>query len=138
MTNHLDAVYRDELLTLAERAKASSPLVQFDREAVRYNPECGDVVRIQIRIQNAMIDDVSVQAEGCIICAAAAAVVQDAVKHKTMTEIKLMIQQARACFTHGEATDAMPQLALFSSVHHLPTRVRCAALGWEALESVVP
>ena len=50
------------------------------------NPECGDVVRIYLKIEEDTIVDAKVKVFGCVVAIAAASVLSEMVKGKTIDE----------------------------------------------------
>ncbi|MFO8034118.1 MAG: iron-sulfur cluster assembly scaffold protein [Candidatus Bipolaricaulota bacterium] len=58
-----------------------------DREAVEANPLCGDVVRLQLELEGELVQDVRYDGEGCAISQAAASLLTNRIKGKTIAQL---------------------------------------------------
>lgn len=88
-------------------------------ERKEYNPLCGDSITIRLLIENDKIKDVKFVGRGCAISQAAASLLTDEVKGKTLDEIKKMERQ-----------DVLDLLGVDIS----PARIKCAMLGIKTLK----
>ena len=52
------------------------------------NPSCGDQIRIDLRVKDDRIEDVRFSGKGCVISQAAASILTEAIKGKTLDEVK--------------------------------------------------
>ncbi|MCI2429545.1 SUF system NifU family Fe-S cluster assembly protein [Candidatus Acetothermia bacterium] len=52
------------------------------------NPSCGDQIRIELKIDNDRITDVRFSGKGCAISQAAASILTEEIKGKTLAEVK--------------------------------------------------
>ncbi len=52
------------------------------------NPSCGDQIRIELKIENDRIKDVRFSGKGCAISQAAASILTEEIKGKTLEEVK--------------------------------------------------
>lgn len=52
------------------------------------NPSCGDVIRIDLKVNNNVITDVRFSGKGCTISQAAASILTEMIKNKTLDEVK--------------------------------------------------
>ncbi|MCX8104084.1 MAG: SUF system NifU family Fe-S cluster assembly protein [Candidatus Bipolaricaulota bacterium] len=52
------------------------------------NPSCGDQIRIELKIENNRIADVRFSGKGCAISQAAASILTEEIKGKTLDEVK--------------------------------------------------
>ncbi len=99
-----------------------------------YNPLCGDQVRVFVRVEDAVVRDVSFQGNGCAISRASASLMTAAVKGKPVAEAERLFAGFHALLTGGPATDAeLGKLAVLGGVREFPTRVKCATIAWHAL-----
>lgn len=99
-----------------------------------YNPLCGDQVRVFVRVEDAVVRDVSFQGDGCAISRASASLMTAAVKGKPVAEAERLFAGFHALLTGGPATDAeLGKLAVLGGVREFPTRVKCATIAWHAL-----
>lgn len=84
------------------------------------NPGCGDIVTIYLRVNgDDTIEQVSFEGEGCTISQAAASIVTEMVKGKTLAEIEAM--------DYNDLLDLLGREVVM-------TRVRCATLALGTLK----
>lgn len=57
------------------------------------NPSCGDQIRIELRVENDRIADVRFSGKGCAISQAAASILTEEIKGKTLDEVKTFDKQ---------------------------------------------
>jgi nitrogen fixation NifU-like protein len=57
------------------------------------NPSCGDQIRIELKIENNRIADVRFSGKGCAISQAAASILTEEIKGKTLDEVKQFDKQ---------------------------------------------
>lgn len=103
------------------------------------NPNCGDLVSLQISVQEGKIALLKWQGEGCALCMASASMMAEWAnrEHPEIEQILTRTQAVRG-FLRGETDGAsLGKYKTFSSVCKHPSRVKCAALPWAALEDAV-
>lgn len=111
-----------------------------DRHADGHNPLCGDQLAVYVNLDGETITDVSFLGSGCAISKASASLMTDAVKGRTLAEVRQLFQQFLALVTDDDAEvdDALVgKLAVFAGVRDYPTRVKCASLAWHTLRAAV-
>ncbi|MEK6948130.1 MAG: Fe-S cluster assembly sulfur transfer protein SufU [Nanoarchaeota archaeon] len=52
------------------------------------NPSCGDIVQVDLKINNNKIEDIKFSGDGCIISQASASMLTEFIKNKTIDEAK--------------------------------------------------
>jgi nitrogen fixation NifU-like protein len=109
-----------------------------------HNPLCGDRVTVFLTVEGDKIADVSFQGRGCAISTAAASLMTEVLKGKTIAEARQLFGNFRARFTGGEETplpeaaaEEMERLEPLTGVKAYPARVKCATLSWHALEAAL-
>ena len=104
-------------------------------EARGSNPQCGDDVRVQLRLDDGQIADIAFDGQGCAICIASSSMMTEAVLGRDIETARALQQRFRAVLT-GQAEPEPAQLGKLVSlagVCRYPGRVKCALLGWHAL-----
>lgn len=104
-------------------------------EARGTNPQCGDDVKVQLRIDGDRIEDIRFTGSGCAICIASTSMMTQAVKKGDVTSAMALQERFRDVMTGKlETADAdLGKLASFSGVRRYPSRIKCVLLGWHAL-----
>jgi len=94
----------------------------YDAEVTQVNPSCGDELLLRVHVDGDVITDVSYDAVGCSISQASTSVMTDLVIGKTIGEAQELDE------------DIYEDAVAFEGVAKLMARVKCAMLGWSALE----
>ena len=134
----LDEVYRGLIL---ERYKNPSNKIQMEEPDIEYdelNPVCGDQVVLQLKLDDGRIRDASFHGDGCSISQASASIMTDLLRGKTLQEAECLSETFRRMM-QGDArsTEELGEpgkLEVFQGVRKFPVRIKCALLGWTALE----
>ena len=84
----LDDFYRQNILDHYQNPRNFGTLEKPDISAEDSNPLCGDKIRIDLRVKNGTIEDVKFTGIGCSISRAAASMLTEEVKGKTLDEVK--------------------------------------------------
>jgi len=110
-----------------------------EHEADGFNPLCGDKVHIYVELDGDRIADVTFQGEGCAISTAAASMMTEAIKGKTLDEARAIFESYQKMLTEDDAGDsaALGKLAVFEGVREFPMRVKCATLAWHTFKAAL-
>ena len=137
----LRELYQQIILDHNKNPKNFRQVEGANRRAEGYNPLCGDRYNLTLRVENDVIEDVAFQGAGCAISKAAASVMTNEVKGKTISQARALFKAYQALITGAtEATadvDALGNLVAFGGVREFPVRVKCASLAWHTLMSAL-
>ena len=125
------------------RAKHHSGLREpYEAEVHHVNPTCGDEVTLRVHLsgadEDAVVEDVSYDAEGCSISQASTSVMTDLVIGKPVKHALgihdefLTLMQGRGTVEPDE--EVLEDGIAFSGVAKFPARVKCALLSWMAMK----
>ncbi len=109
----------------------------LDHEAEGFNPFCGDRVSVGLRIENGVIVDIGFDGEGCAISTAAASLMTEEVKGKSVADAVAVFAGFRELLTGGEPTTDLGDLEALAGVKAFPTRIKCAILSWHTLKAAL-
>jgi nitrogen fixation NifU-like protein len=84
----LDDFYRQNILDHYQNPRNFGTLERPDISAEDSNPLCGDKIRIDLRVKDGTIEEVRFSGVGCSISGAAASMLTEEVKGKTLEEVK--------------------------------------------------
>jgi len=115
-------IYKDIILDYYRNPRNFGDLPDADVRAKDSNPLCGDIVEMQLKIADGKIDEVRFKGKGCAISQAAASMLTELAKGKTVDEIKAM----------GKS-DVLNLLGIDPG----PSRIKCALLGLKVLKLAV-
>ena len=104
------------------------------------NPSCGDDILLQLTIKDGKIAEGSFVGTGCAISQASADIMIDLILRKT-TEEALRLKDIFLRMIKSEATEdeleELDEAICLQDISHMPTRVKCAVLGWHTLEEIL-
>ena len=91
-------------------------------EITEYNPVCGDAVKMSISIKDGKVQDIRFVGRGCSISQAAASILTDEARGKSIEELKHL--------TEKEHLDSI-------GITLGPSREKCAILSFNALQKML-
>jgi nitrogen fixation NifU-like protein len=134
-------LYQELILEHSKRPHRAGLREPFDAEVHHINPTCGDEVTLRVDLSgtgpDAVVTDVSYEAQGCSISVASSSVLAEEVTGHSVSEALETYEAMRAMLTSkgqvaGDETVIGDGVA-FVGVSKYPARVKCALLGWAAL-----
>lgn len=140
-TPALGSLFQELILDHYKRPRNKGELEHPDASVHMRNPSCGDEVRLQLRIRDGIIEDARFVGDGCSISQSSISMMTQLVKGKSVADA-LALAQRFTQMMHGDAEAAkdraMGDLRSLAGVAKFPVRVKCALLGWNALEEALP
>jgi len=112
-------IYKDIILDYYRNPRNFGDLPNPDVRTKDSNPLCGDIIEMQLKIKDGRVEDVRFKGKGCAISQAAASMLTEVVKGKTLDEVKAMGKK-----------DVLDLLGIDPG----PTRIKCALLGLKVLK----
>ena len=141
----LRELYQDIILDHGHHPRNKRAIEQPSHFAHGHNPLCGDKVTIYLKMDGERIDDVSFEGRGCAISTAAASLMTEVLKGKTIADARALFAQFHARVTGGDPAEElseplaeeMDRLEPLTGVKAFPARVKCATLSWHALDAAL-
>ena len=113
----------------------------YAAEVSQVNPSCGDELKLRLHLDGDTITDVSYDSVGCSISQASTSVMTDLVIGKTAEQAQQLYrgfqEMMRSRGTISLDEEAYEDAVAFQGVAQLMARVKCAMLGWSALEDAL-
>jgi nitrogen fixation NifU-like protein len=114
-------IYREQIIDLYEHPLNYGEVTNPDFSYEEDNPLCGDVIRIDVRLdEQHRVKDIAWRGEGCAISQAAASLLTEEIKGKSLDELK--------AFTSEELLELV-------GVPLSMARVKCALLSLKVLKA---
>ena len=139
-TPPLKSLYQQLILEHYRNPRNKSELPGNTVEIHMRNPSCGDEIRLQLRIEESRIADVRFTGQGCSISQAAVSMMTQLIKGRALDEAGAVAERFKAMM-HGDAEAAtdrsMGDLRALAGVSKFPVRVKCALLGFDALQEAI-
>ncbi len=137
--NDLREIYQEVILDHYRTPRNFSTLDAANQEASGHNPLCGDRVSVFLEIDGGVVKAVSFQGAGCAISTASASLMTEAVKGKTLDQVRALFDRFHEMMTgDGDSERAdLGKLEALSGVRQIPIRVKCATLAWHTLKAAL-
>ena len=105
------------------------------------NPSCGDDITLQLNVSDdGIIEDGAFFGDGCAISQASADMMLELVIGKSVEEsLKLkdtFLKMIKDKITEEEL-EMLEEAGSLKDISHMPSRVKCAVLGWRTLEQML-
>lgn len=128
-------LYQDLILEHKRAPRRFGRLDAPTHHAEGRNPQCGDEVAVDLRVEGERLADIRFHGQGCAICMASASMMSEAVAGHDLAFARDLQQRMRAVLTGQlDPEEAhLGKLASLSGVRRYPSRIKCALLGWHAL-----
>jgi nitrogen fixation NifU-like protein len=141
-TPPLASLFQQLILEHYKSPRNRGELPDADAVVFMNNPSCGDEVQLQLKIDQAedRVTDVRFLGHGCSISQASISMMTGLLKGKTRDEALTLAARFTALM-HGDESVArdktLGDLRALAGVSKFPVRVKCALLGWNALEEAL-
>ena len=136
--SRLDNLYRQMILEHADHPHHHEVLENSDHQLELRNPTCGDVLILQLKMEDGKVSDIAFSGEGCTISQASASMMTDEVIGKTPNEIEKMVVAFSDMVTGKAETEEdydeiLGDASILEGVAQFPARIKCATLAWKAI-----
>lgn len=135
----IDELYQTIILDHSKRPRNFGELPPPAAKGAGYNPACGDEVAVFVtRSPEGKIEQAKFVGQACAICMASTSIMTTRLKGKTKAEA-LDLKQAFIDFLIKDVPprEELGNLRAFAGVKKFPLRLKCATLGWHALQSAL-
>ena len=138
----LRELYQEVILDHSKRPRNFRALPDANRRAEGHNPLCGDRATVYLRVEDDVVREASFEGSGCSISTASASMMTDALKGKTLDEVRRMFESFHELVTPDPsksqtAAAELGKLGVFAGVHEFPMRVKCASLAWHTMKAAL-
>ena len=137
----LDEIYNDLIMEHSMNSSNKKELDKCDYCEMGHNPNCGDEIKIQVKLNGDIIEDMAFTGHGCAISQASTSIMIDTLRGKTIEEakeiIKTFIEMIKRETTDEEQLKKLEDAIAFKNVSNMPARVKCALLAWHTIEDML-
>lgn len=137
----LDNLYRQVILDHSSHPHHHGTLKAADKKIEMNNPTCGDVIELQLELDEGRIKNIAFSGSGCSISTASASMMTDAVIGKTVAEAEALTaafsEMVQGHEVNEAQEDALGDAAMLSGVAKFPARIKCSTLAWKALGAAI-
>ncbi len=130
-----DNLYQQIIMDHFRRPRHYEALREDEVTVQSENPNCGDRIRLALRIEDGRIASLRFDGEGCALCIASTSLMAENMQSKSVKAVCLFAQSFVEYMIGEKELDeaTFGQIAAFNGVRFYPMRVKCATLAWQAL-----
>ena len=137
----LTEVYNELIMEHSMNSYNKKKLENADYCEIGHNPNCGDEITLELKVNGDVIEDMAFSGHGCAISQASTSIMIDTLKGKTIKEakeiIKIFIEMIKRETTSEEELKKLEDAIAFRNVSNMPARVKCALLAWLTVEDML-
>ena len=137
----LTDVYNELIMEHSMNSYNKKKLDKADYSEMGHNPNCGDEITLELKLNGDIIEDMAFSGHGCAISQASTSIMIDTLKGKTIDEakdiIKTFIEMIKRETKDEKELEKLEDAIAFRNVSNMPARVKCALLAWHTLEDIL-
>lgn len=137
----LTDVYNELIMEHSMNSYNKKELKNADYCEVGHNPNCGDEITLELKLNGDIIQDMAFSGHGCAISQASTSIMIDTLKGKTIKEakeiVKTFIEMIKRETTDEKELEKLEDAIAFRNVANMPARVKCALLAWHTIEDIL-
>lgn len=138
-TKNLDQLYRSVIMDHYKNPRNKGVLKENNVTVDMNNPTCGDVIHLTLQVEDGIVKDAKFEGEGCSISMASASMMTQIIKNKDIDSAVKYAHLFSDMMLGKEIDDSVDlgDIEALSGVAKFPARIKCATLGWKAMEKGV-
>lgn len=137
----LDSLYNDLIMEHSMNSYNKKKLENVDFCEKGHNPNCGDEIELQVKLNGDTIEDLAFTGSGCAISQSSTSIMIDVLRGKTLKEAKKIIETFIKMIKREEKNEEKLQILedaiAFKNVSNMPARVKCALLAWHTMQDLI-
>ena len=137
----MDDLYNDLIMEHSMNSDNKHEMEAPNLCEMGHNPSCGDEIKLEVKLNGNIIEDMAFTGHGCAISQASTSIMIDTLRGKTIEEakeiIKTFIGMIKREITDEKELQKLEDAICFQNVSHMPARVKCALLAWHTLEGMI-
>lgn len=139
--DNLEEMYNELIMEHSMNSYNKKKLSCADFCEIGHNPNCGDEITLELKLNGNVIEDMAFTGHGCAISQASTSIMIDTLKGKTVEEakeiIKTFIEMIKREITDEQELKKLEDAIAFRNVSNMPARVKCALLAWHTIEDIL-
>lgn len=139
--DNLEEVYNDLIMEHSMNSYNKKKLDKADYCELGHNPNCGDEISIELKLDGDVIEDMAFTGHGCAISQASTSIMIDTLRGKTIEQakeiIETFIEMIKREITDEKELEKLEDAIAFRNIANMPARVKCALLAWHTMEDIL-
>ena len=137
----LTDVYNELIMEHSMNSYNKKELKCADFCKLGHNPNCGDEITLEVKMNGNIIEDMAFHGHGCAISQASTSIMIDTLKGKTVEEakeiVKTFIEMIKRETKDEKELEKLEDAIAFKNISNMPARVKCALLAWHTIEKIM-
>ena len=138
---NLSEVYNELIMEHSINSYNKKKINKADFCEIGHNPNCGDEITLEIKMNGEIIEDMAFTGHGCAISMGSTSIMIDTLKGKTIEEAKEIIAtfigMIKREISSEEELKKLEDAVAFKNISNMPARVKCALLAWHTIEDML-
>ena len=139
--DNIEEVYNDLIMEHSMNSYNKKKLDNADYCELGHNPNCGDEISIELKLDGDVIEDMAFTGHGCAISQASTSIMIDTLRGKTIEQakeiIETFIEMIKREITDEKELEKLEDAIAFRNIANMPARVKCALLAWHTMEDIL-
>ena len=136
--DELSDVYNDLIMEHSMNSYNKKELEGATCCKMGHNPNCGDEIKLEVKINGDTIEDLAFTGHGCAISQASTSIMIDTLRGKKIEEakeiVKTFIEMIKRETKDENELKKLEDAIAFKNISNMPARVKCALLAWHTIE----
>ena len=136
--DELSDVYNDIIMEHSMNSYNKKELEGATCCKMGHNPNCGDEIKLEVKINGDIIEDLAFTGHGCAISQASTSIMIDTLRGKKKEEaeeiVKTFIEMIKRETKDKNELKKLEDAIAFKNISNMPARVKCALLAWHTIE----
>ena len=138
MDHELRELYQEVILDHARSPRNHGEPEGANRHAEGVNPLCGDHVKVHIKVEDDVIQNIGFEGGGCAISTASVSMLTECLRGRTVAEVQVLFEAFQSMVRGGDDPHAeLGKLQVLRGVSGFPVRVKCATLCWHTARAAL-
>lgn len=137
----LEELYNDIIMEHSMNSYNKKELDSCDFCEMGHNPNCGDEIKLEVKLNGDIIEDMAFTGHGCAISQSSTSVMIDVLKGKTIRQAKEIIEtfinMIKREIKNEKELEKLEDAIAFKNISNMPARVKCALLAWHTMEDLL-
>ncbi len=137
----LTGIYNELIMEHSMNSYNKKKLDKADFCKLGHNPNCGDEITLELKLNGNIIEDMAFSGHGCAISQASTSIMIDTLRGKTIDEareiIKTFIEMIKREDLDEIELEKLEDAIALKNVSNMPARVKCALLAWHTIEEIL-
>lgn len=137
--NDIFDMYQELIIDHSRSPKNFGSLSERSHHARGHNPLCGDIIDLDLHVEDNVIKSIAFTGDGCAISKASASLMTECLRGKTLDDAMNLFDGFHHMLTKDEEAQSslLGKLVVLKGVKQFPVRIKCATLCWHTFKAAL-